>query len=240
MKNLFALATAATLGLGFWQTATAADLPAQPVYKSPAVVAPVDTWTGCYLGGNLGGSWGSGNITDSFGAVSRSGHNSGFAGGAQIGCDLQTGAFVFGVRDMFDWANRRRSGVVDVGPFTGFNATLKNEWLDLLTARVGYSVQPWWLLYFQGGAAWRESKLEVFNPAGFEVGSASKTRTGWTIGGGSEWKFAPNWSVFVEYDYADFGRRSVTFVDPVLGPDTFSAKSNVQMVLIGLNWRPKF
>ena len=240
MRNLLTLVTTATLGLAAWQTANAADLPRQ-VYKAPAVVAPVETWTGCYLGGNIGGSWGSGHITDSFGAVTSSGHNSGFAGGAQIGCDLQTGAWVFGIRDMFDWSNRHRSAVIGAGPLTGFGVTLKNNWVDLLTGRVGYSVQPWWLLYLQGGAAWRQNSLQVFAPGGVEIASGGGgTRTGWTAGAGSEWKFAPNWSVFVEYDYADFGSRSVTVVNPVLGTDTISAKSNVQMLLIGLNWRPKF
>jgi outer membrane immunogenic protein len=80
----------------------------------------------------------------------------------------------------------------------------------------------------------------VFNPAGFELGSANKTRTGWTVGGGSEWKFAPNWSVFLEYDFADFGSRSLTVVGPAGVGDTITAKSNLQMFLIGLNWRPKF
>src|SRR6516165_7537397 len=37
--------------------ATAADL-ARPVYRRPVVVAhPVYTWTGFYVGGNVGGSW---------------------------------------------------------------------------------------------------------------------------------------------------------------------------------------
>jgi outer membrane immunogenic protein len=222
-------------------TAGAADLPVQqPAYKAPVAAPILDTWTGCYLGGNLGGSWGSGDLTDTFGTISRSGHDSGFVGGGQIGCDLQTGAWVFGIRDMFDWANRNRTGVITGGPLTGFNATLKNEWVDLLTGRIGYTVTPGWLFYFQGGAAWRESKLEVFNPIGVQLGSASKTRTGWTVGGGSEWKFAPNWSVFLEYDFADFGSRSLTVVGPAGVGDTITAKSNLQMFLIGLNWRPKF
>lgn len=72
------------------------------------------------------------------------------------------------------------------------------------------------------------------------VFNGQKTRTGWTIGAGSEWKFAPNWSVFLEYDYADFGSRSVTVLSPAFVPDTITAKSNVKILLIGLNWRPKF
>src|SRR3982074_2759044 len=38
----------------------AADLPppAAPVYRPPPVVVPAFSWTGCYIGGNVGGAWG--------------------------------------------------------------------------------------------------------------------------------------------------------------------------------------
>ena len=52
---------------------------------------------------------------------------------------------------------------------------------------------------------------------------ASRTRTGWTVGVGSEWKFAPNWSAFVEYNHADFGSYGGTFNDPFLGPVALKA-----------------
>ena len=38
------------------------------------------------------------------------------------------------------------------------------------------------------------------------VGSFSDTRVGWTVGGGLEWMFLPNWSAKVEYLYYDLGR----------------------------------
>ena len=102
---------------------------------------------------------------------------------------------------------RTRSGAAPSasGAFNGYSARLENDWLDLLTGRIGFAVQPNWLLYFQGGAAWRKNSLTVWDPTGLEVGSTSRTRTGWTLGVGSEYKFAPNWSVFVEYNHADFG-----------------------------------
>ena len=37
-------------------------------------------------------------------------------------------------------------------------------------------------------------------------------RTGWAVGGGLEWMFAPGWSVFGEYDYMDFGRWNIGYV----------------------------
>src|SRR6185437_4803498 len=74
--------------------AAAADLPQRPAYQAPAVVAPAPSWTGCYLGGNVGFAWGHGEITSTVGSLNGSGNNNGFAGGGQIGCDYQWGPMV--------------------------------------------------------------------------------------------------------------------------------------------------
>jgi len=218
-------------------SAVAADLPARPEYKAPAVYAPITTWTGCYIGGNIGAAFGQAKIDNLTGAGSVSPNNSGFVAGGQIGCDYQAGAWVFGIRNLGDWSNLdKRSGIVG-GTFTGYSVGSKNNWVDLLTVRAGYLIQPAWLLYFQGGGAARNSDVQLFNPAGTLLGEASKTRSGWTIGVGSEYKFAPNWSVFLEYNYADFGNNGVQI--PVAGVGIFSGnvKTNANMVLTGVNWR---
>jgi outer membrane immunogenic protein len=50
-----AVAIGSLLGIG---AASAADLPTRPVYtKAPTHVAPQISWTGCYIGGNVGGGW---------------------------------------------------------------------------------------------------------------------------------------------------------------------------------------
>ncbi|MGA9562645.1 MAG: porin family protein, partial [Pseudolabrys sp.] len=64
--------------------AFAADLPrkAPPAYIPPP--PPPLTWTGCYIGANIGGAFGDASATFNFGEISTNG--SGFAGGGQIGC----------------------------------------------------------------------------------------------------------------------------------------------------------
>ena len=220
-------------------TASAADLPRRAPPPAPAAVyAPVSSWTGCYVGGNVGAAWGSREITTSVGTISGSSDSARFAGGGQIGCDYQAGAWVFGVRNMFDVVDAHARGTVQTGPYAGYSAELKNSWLDLLTGRIGYAAQPNWLLYFQGGAAWRKNELTFFNPGGANVFDTNRTRTGWTVGVGTEWKFAPNWSAFVEYNHADFGSYGGTFNSALLGPVALNAKSNADLVLFGVNWRP--
>ncbi len=118
-----------------------------------------------------------------------------------------------------------------------FVANFNNQWFDTLTARLGYAVAPAWLLYFQGGAAWGHTSTNVtFN--GLQIGQTSKTRTGWTIGGGVEWMFAPQWSAFLEANYMDLGSRDGT-LDPASGcvVCTFNAKATQTTVLVGLNYR---
>src|SRR4029079_16107315 len=93
------LVTAAMIGFDTGQT-FAADLPRKaPAYVPPA--PPPITWTGCYIGANVGGSFSSCRAT--FDGVEVSRDNSGFAGGGQIGCHYQfAGGWVIGFRNMFD------------------------------------------------------------------------------------------------------------------------------------------
>jgi outer membrane immunogenic protein len=97
----FALLAASVLSLATSQVTSAADLarrPPPPAYVPPAPLPYL--WTGCYVGGDVGGAWSNFEITDvaTGGTVSTS--NSGFAGGGQIGCDYQWNAWVFGFRNM--------------------------------------------------------------------------------------------------------------------------------------------
>jgi outer membrane immunogenic protein len=237
MKRIL-LATVALAALGS-ASALAADLPQRPVYHAAPMMAPapVMTWTGCYVGGNIGGAFGDASVSGPGGTVSTNG--SGFAGGGQVGCDYQfSGGWVIGFRDMFDGTSNKKSGTFGSGLLAGDVANFNNQWFDTLTARLGYAVQPGWLLYFQGGAAWGHTSTNVtFN--GFQIGQTSNTKTGWTIGGGAEWMFAPHWSAFLEGNYMDFGSNSGTVVDPVLCPAgcSISGKATEATVLVGVNYR---
>jgi outer membrane immunogenic protein len=245
MKRIL-LATAAMTALGS-ASAMAADLPQRPAYKAaPVMMAPAPTWTGCYVGGNIGGAFGHASATDNLTGATVSGNGSGFTGGGQVGCDYQFGgSFVIGFRDMFDGTSNNKSGTFPAGAFgapvgSQAVANFNNQWFDTLTARLGYAVQPNWLLYFQGGAAWGHTSTNV-TFLGNQFGQTSNTRTGWTVGGGVEWMFAPHWSAFLEGNYMDFRSNSGTLVTPIgtvcsVGC-SFSAKTTESNVLVGVNYR---
>ena len=92
-KSVLILIAAVVIDLPASQSARAADIvprgyPAPALAPAPALVyAPPISWTGCYVGGNIGGAWSSVDLTGVSG-VDVSATNSGFADGGQIGCDL--------------------------------------------------------------------------------------------------------------------------------------------------------
>jgi outer membrane immunogenic protein len=98
---------AAILVVSFGATsALAADLPARTYTKAPVYVDPGYNWSGFYIGGNVGYSWGRSSTTSSFldatsGAVLNSGRSSfnmdGVIGGGQAGYNWQNSNWVFGL-----------------------------------------------------------------------------------------------------------------------------------------------
>ncbi len=175
MKHILlaALALAALGSAG----ALAADLPQRPAYKAaPVMVVPPPTWTGCYVGGNIGAAWGRSDVTAVNTGAGVSWTNTGVIGGGQIGCDYEfAGGFVIGARDMFDGTSLNSSGTFGA-PLAGFTANTNTSWVNTLTARIGYAVQPNWLLYFQGGGAWTRTNGYVNNPGGAQVGQLPATK----------------------------------------------------------------
>jgi opacity protein-like surface antigen len=67
--------------------------------------------------------------------------------------------------------------------------------------------------------------------------AASETRLGWTVGVGLEWAPVNYWSIKLEYDYLDFGRRTVTFVDPVQGRSFWDVTQRISEVKLAVAYR---
>ena len=139
-------------------------------------------------------------------------------------------------RDIFE----RQNEYFDCA-FTGA-VDSRTRWFDALTARVGFLVPSTnVLLYAQGGAAWTNTNITFLDGSGAQLGEASNNRTGWTVGAGVEWMFAPHWSVFAEYNFMGFGTQSTTFTG-CNGTCVVSAnaKAEVQNVLAGVNYKFNF
>jgi outer membrane immunogenic protein len=193
--------------------AMAADLSVrQPMYKAPPP-PPVSyySWTGCYIGGHGGGLWARKDwsyVTPAVGAAGSHDADSWLAG-LQAGCNFQVGGFVFGVQGDYAWTDAKGSHN-DIA-FPGFVDQSNIRSLASVTGRVGYAWDRF-LGYVKGGGAWERDNYTFF-VGGVTFATASETRGGWTLGIGGEYAFLPNLTGFIEYDYYDFGTRSLTFTD---------------------------
>jgi outer membrane immunogenic protein len=247
-----AVAVSAILGIG---SASAADLAARTYTKAPAPVAVMAyNWTGCYLGGNIGGGWAK-TQQSRIGLVNGtvfpaqdygSGTGSNFIGGVQVGCDYQfAGNWVIGAQGMFDFGNVNSSHIIP--PFPTYSSADRTKGMYTATARLGYLFTPELLAYVKGGGAWTGTDSNVTIPATAFLSESSlgNTRSGWTVGGGLEWMFAPGWSVFGEYNYMNFGTKNVAYIPgPLAAPgtvgDLISTKLTAQTLLFGVNYKFNF
>jgi len=195
------------------------------------------TWTGGYVGGHLG--WGSGHADTSFTPlpsatqfidlrpITLHPNLSGLHGGGQGGYNWQSGNFVFGGEADLSWS--RIDGTARVTPIimnngsafasNGFLITHQEiKWLGTLRPRAGIAVNRVFA-YGTGGLAYGRVNYSAnadFRPsAGSPIlffqypASLSKTKTGWTAGGGAEVRINQHWSWKFEYLYVDLGNESI-------------------------------
>src|SRR5215217_5740709 len=207
-----ALALLSTTLLG--GMAAAADLGVRgPAYKAAPPPAPYFSWTGCYIGGHVGGLWATKDWTATVNdpiagfrgrAFGSHDADSGL-GGVQAGCDYQfAGGFVVGVQGDYAWTDASGSSADLLN--LGLTDRSRVRSLSSVTGRVGYAWDRF-LGYVKGGGAWERDNYEMLTAAGLVVASASETRGGWTLGVGGEYAFTPWLSGFAEYNYYDFGTR---------------------------------
>jgi outer membrane immunogenic protein len=246
-----------SLSLGVVPGASAADM---PVKSRPYVEAQVFSWSGFYLGLHAGYGWGSNNWK-SLGFIQDPTADSGLLkpktdgvlGGIQLGANYQLASWVFGIEADMAFIHAKGSangplfslGLPVPGPVA--TATSQIEWLALFTGRAGYAFDRT-LFYVKGGVAAAGTKdnftlsLATSAPPQFiDFGTRNNTQVGWTIGGGIEHAFAPNWSAKIEYNYVDLGTTSENFngIGNLGTPITMrqDIEHKLQIVKVGANYR---
>jgi outer membrane immunogenic protein len=234
-------------------SAMAADMPLR-------AIAPVSTydWSGMYIGGVLGGAWATNDIADPglgiLGTlvgvpVIQTTNSSGFIGGIEGGSNYQFGNLVVGWEGDITWGGVNGTSTTSFGApllppgVLTRSITANTNWIATATSRVGIAHNNW-LIYGKAGVAWANTNYTdnwaVTGGGALFSGTGSATQTGWTVGTGVEWAFWNNWSVKVEYDYLDFGNKTVAINGSVLGVGLAPAIQNAQHineVKAGLNWR---
>ncbi|MCP4619791.1 MAG: porin family protein [Bradyrhizobium sp.] len=229
MKKILFAAAAATLATAM--PAAAADLGAR--YGAPAYPPPLYTWTGFYLGGHLGGAFGG---DYGFNGLALTNNDARFMGGVQAGVDWQFyGNWVVGAEGQYSWLSSGNTAAVFPGGLVYGN---DQRGLGSVTARLGYSFGPA-LVYVKGGYAYADNR-ETVKLGGVPIAFMLDTNHnhGWTIGGGVEYMFIPNWSVKAEYQYYGFGDSR--FVSPVALAPFGAFHNDEHSIKAGVNYRFNF
>jgi outer membrane immunogenic protein len=182
----FGLLFAVLIGCGYGHKVTAADLAVSPVYKSPVIATVVPySWTGFYVGVNVGGSWGrsssnvvfdprSGLSTATVDSASQS--INGALGGFQAGYNFQHDRMIFGLETDIQGTGQKGDALSTVTLTTlgaclapcqpppptvtkaplGFSQSL--PWFGTFRGRVGITPTDRWFFYATGGLAYGEVK----------------------------------------------------------------------------------
>lgn len=202
MFRTLLLGTVAAVALS--GAASAADLPIRTAAPAPVYAAPLFTWTGFYVGGQIGYGWGNNSTaeyitaTGAFTNFKRTFKPDGILGGLHAGYNMQSGSLVYGLEADIEGSALKGGYTLANGNGTAF----KQPWQGSLRGRLGVAYDRA-LFYVTGGAAFAEQKHTYFTPAIRET--SSKTRFGWTLGAGIEYAVSNNWTVRGEYRYTDYG-----------------------------------
>lgn len=256
MNRKILLASVGALALS-GSAALAADLPSRappPVYLPPA---PIFSWTGIYVGGQVGYGWTSGNnnftgFDPAFGggtflASSIGGTPNGVIGGGNVGYNYQINQFVLGLEGDVNGTSISNTGAAGFADGTVVTAHTNADIQGSIRGKVGLA----WdraLIYATGGVAFGgfNTDVSVANAALgiFGNGNVSTTRVGWTVGGGVQYAVTNNWSVFAEYRYTNWGSINTgpfggAALGPVLAPATFSGSRtiNQNQVQVGFDYK---
>jgi outer membrane immunogenic protein len=219
--------------------AVAADL--APIFKAPI---PVYTWTGCYVGADVGGGWANQGVLNSsqldfplLGAqtpANDTATGSTIIGGGHVGCNYQwVPSLVIGVEADFSGTSldahgnaQSLFGAGTVGASGGaITWSTKLDSIATVRGRLGYAWTPNTLLYVTSGGAWGRtnfSSTDVFIlgcPA-CATASFSNTSSGVVLGGGVEWApWSNNWTIRAEYLWYSLGGASgAGFVPGIAAP----------------------
>ena len=160
-----------------------------------------DNSTGGFIGGQLGYNW---QWTPSW----------------VLGIEVDLGAASVN-HHLHDYGNMLDGHVLGVGFDTNNSDNMR--FYGNVTGRVGYTWGTW-MVYAKGGFAWlnvnNNMRETIYWNPGYSSGSSGNYYdsyggnnnndyvTGWTVGGGLEWKVSANWSLKAEYLHFEFNNNN--------------------------------
>jgi outer membrane immunogenic protein len=246
LLGLLAATALATAGIS---AASAADLPMRAAPPAPVFApVPVFTWTGFYVGGQVGYGWNAndndfdvpvGYTVDGLPFTGFGGdEGDGFLAGVHAGYNVQLGSFVVGVEgdiegvfgdddDDFDGVIIGPGGV----PVTYSIASSSIDWQGSIRARAGFAFDRA-LIYATGGFAFA-GLSDGIGSDGIGIDDGDDTLTGWTLGAGVEYAFTNNLTTRLEYRYTSYEGDNNVFDAVDLGDNEIEFHT----VRVGLSYK---
>ena len=221
-------------------------------------------WTGFYIGGNAGAGWGGDFSSVDLGGfnyfkanpvpgeVTKVGDDTSFIGGGQIGYNYTFNRVVAGIEADFSGFDSRAAKIpasskADWGSDTRISVAM--NWLATVRGRLGVTMDRW-LIYGTGGAAFSDGEYRnhdfcnsVPHCGGGLIDATGDMDAGWTVGGGAEFAWRPNWTVKAEYLFVRFDGEDYSGTAHYLPPRDpvvyrFSASpAEFNIVRVGLNYK---
>jgi outer membrane immunogenic protein len=219
MKRHLGWALASVISVAGFGAASAADM----AVKARPMVVPVYNWTGCYVGLSAGGKGIATNDrvfipATAFTAASNADlgrlEDTTWIAGGQVGCNYQSGKWVFGIEGDAHaqrWATS--STLVGIVPplfVPGDTFELRSDWQASIRGRIGYAMDRT-LFYVSGGAAFTDVRAYtnwiVAPPFPGLIVNQSRTLTGGTVGAGVEHAVTDNFTLGLEGRYSYYGNQ---------------------------------
>jgi outer membrane immunogenic protein len=217
----------------------AADLETSParLLKAPPPVITY-SWTGCYLGGQVGGDWQSSHyiLDNGAGTVETFNFNSSsWIAGGQVGCEKQFAeTWVLGLEGTWSGTNFNQT---DTSALNAANTrSLRIEEIVTLAPQLGYA----WgrtQIYAKGGFAVARVNIHTLNPVLGNVGNDTSWQPGWTVGGGVEYMPWQGLILGAELNYYRVAfNRSFPANPAALAEATTNSSGNIYAALLRASW----
>jgi outer membrane immunogenic protein len=228
----------------------AADIPVKGGRIAAAPVVAAFSWSGFYLGANVG--YGTGHVgTDATitggglaGTADLGTNVKGFVGGGQLGYNWQMGQFVFGIEADMNFSGQKGSAdvacVAVVGCLLSVDSKIKS--FETVRGRFGYTVFDRSMLYFTAGwARLSTSSTATVSAPGVSavLFDSSNSSNGWALGFGYEQMIWDHWSWKLEYLYMKASNSIASVAIPAaVGGGTIAVDGKVtdNLFRVGMNY----
>ena len=218
---------------------------ADTAQAAPPTPAPF-SWTGLYIGANLGViadhsketgfTPATGQCFYAFGTTcfDRSQTSVGALAGMQIGYNFQSGMWVYGLETDIALSTSKKTESNGSGYL--WIAKTGSEAFGSLRGRLGYLFAPNTLIYATGGLAYAKMRNSFRADAGYSFSSPASWQAGWTAGGGVEIALTNRISVKGEGLFYNLGTEDHLSYVGGTNPSGLHDKMTGFLARIGINY----